>query len=222
MCDVAHLEVGLAPKSPLVHSDAVQQRPFTRPRRCLLLAVSAAVLCLPLLAGPEDGHASAKGAFPGFTGAPGEDDCRHCHDTYSLNPQGGGLMVVGFPETYTPGDTYTITVTLASDSGLRWGFQATALTERRKHAGKFIATDRLTTKVERGFFIPERTYIGHKQAGTFRGHRGSVSWTFDWRAPKRNKGVVTLYVAGNASNDNGNKEGDPIYATRVSSQPPAE
>jgi hypothetical protein len=193
----------------------MRSRPSIRRRigATLVVAVACMVWFVPR------NRAASHGPFPGFTGAPGEDTCRHCHATYALNPTGGALSITGFPETYLPGSTYPVTVTLANDTAARWGFQATVLTERNKRAGKLFASDRARTKVVPGYFITDRVYIEQKAAGSYRGVRGGVSWTFNWQAPKSARGALTIYVSGNAANDNGKSEGDFIYAARASSIP---
>lgn len=168
-------------------------------------------LLVAALSVPWVGYGFSSGAYGGFTGAPGEDTCRHCHDTFPINVAGGLLTVDGFPDVYVPGETYHVTVTLASASGLRWGFQATVLTEKNRPAGKLVLTDRDHTKVVAGIFKTDRRYVEQKQSGSFGGQRDSATWSFDWRAPKKDKGPVTIYVAGNVGNDNGQLTGDLVY-----------
>jgi hypothetical protein len=189
-------------------------------RKTFELTLGAAALLIPALGMRETGIAASGGAFPGFTGAPGEETCRHCHDTFPLNVGDQALRVEGFPETYSPGAIYPVTVSLTSPSGVRWGFQATSVAANsRKGAGRFRATDKAHTKVVEGYFEPSRRYVEQKRAGTYPGQRDGASWSFEWKAPKRDKGPITLYVAGNVSNDNGDRTGDFIYYTEVTSQP---
>ena len=185
-------------------------------RRWVLVILAAGILSLPFL--PRSTSASAKGPFPGFTGAPNEDTCRHCHEGFALNPQGGALAIDGFPETYLPGQRYTVNITLSSDSALRWGFQATALTADNRKAGKLLITDRVRTEKIRGYFITDRIYVQQKKAGSYPGLRGSATWSFDWQAPSTHKGPITMYVTGNAANDNGKTSGDLIYFTTATAQ----
>lgn len=190
-----------------------------RKTKIILALLTFGMLITCLLLSPTEGRASAKGPFPGFSGAPGEETCRHCHTTFPINQAGGELRIDGFPEFYTPGEIYSVTVTLSSNIATRWGFQATSLSEKKKPAGKPIATDKSVTKVVNGIFFPERVYIEQKNAGTYKNQTGSVSWEFDWMAPKRNKGPVTLYVSGNAGNGDGDKTGDRIYFVEAVAQP---
>jgi hypothetical protein len=193
-----------------------------RAKRLTVFGLLGAALALPLLGAGDTGIASSSGPFPGFTGAPGEETCRHCHDTFPINPGGGELRIEGFPETYVPNETYPVTITLESPSGVKWGFQATVLGENRKRAGKVIVTDKDTTKVVAGIFEPNRRYLEQKRAGTFEGQRGAASWEFAWRAPKRAKGVITIHVSGNVANGNGEPTGDFIYYAEKTSLPATE
>lgn len=197
----------------------MEGHPKVRRRKLSAVALFAIAGLVAVLVAPDRGEASASGPFGGFTGAPGEETCRHCHDSFPLNVPGGLLTVSGFPETYVPGVTYAVTVTLTSDSGLAWGFEATVLSSKKRRAGKLIASDPALTKVVPGVFLTSRQYIVQKSAGSYAGQRGSATWTFNWKAPKKYKGPLTLYVAGNVANGNGQNNGDFIYANQVTSQP---
>lgn len=193
--------------------------PMRRGAKLAASTLFAVALVAALGSGPEPGIAASSGAYGGFTGAPGEDTCRHCHDTFPLNSAVGTMTLEGFPETYVPGERYPVTVTLASESGLKWGFQATVLTANGKRVGKLVATDRKLTKVVPGIFFETRSYVEQRGAGSFEGQRGGASWAFDWKAPKRDKGPVTIYVAGNVGNANGDMTGDFIYYLERTAQP---
>jgi hypothetical protein len=136
-----------------------------------------------------------------------------------LNPSGGSIAITGFPDVYEPGQRYSVTVTLASLAAIRWGFQATVLNGRNKRAGKLLETDSAMTKVVRGKIITDRVYVEQTAAGSYRGVRGMVSWTFDWQAPKKARGALTIYVCGNAGNDNSKPTGDLVYFAKITSVP---
>jgi hypothetical protein len=182
--------------------------------------VVRAVLLAGALAAPWAGYGFSSGPYGGFTGAPGEETCRHCHDSFPLNVPGGLLTIEGFPEIYTPGETYHVTVRLTSQSGLRWGFEATVLSAKKRPVGKLLVTDRDHTKLTTGIVLTDRVYVEQKEAGSYGGQREGASWTFDWRAPKKDKGPITIYAAGNAANDNEQKTGDFIYSAEATAQPP--
>jgi hypothetical protein len=183
------------------------------------LVVVAAALALSLAGAHHPGLAFSSGAYGGFSGAPGEDTCRHCHDSFPLNAGGGLLTIEGFPEIYAPGETYHVTVSLGNPSARDWGFQATVLTDAKKRAGRIVLTDREHTKVVPGIFMLDRLYVEQKEAGHFDGQTGGATWSFDWRAPKKDKGPITIYVCGNAGNDNDKPTGDFIYAVQQTAEP---
>jgi hypothetical protein len=178
-------------------------------------------LLIGALSVPWVGYGFSSGAYGGFSGAPGEETCRHCHKSFPLNVGGGLLTVEGFPDVYAPGETYAVTVTLSNPTALDWGFQATVLNEGAKPIGKLIVTDREHTKIVPGIFKLDRRYVEQKKAGHFDDQRDSATWTFAWRAPKKPRGPITIYVSGNAGNDNDKATGDFVYAAQKTAQPGA-
>jgi hypothetical protein len=169
-------------------------------------------------------------AFPGlppdgFSGAPGEQTCAACHNTFALNSGSGQVQIVA-PSTYEPGMTYHIAVQSSSQDPSRkiWGFELTVLTRNDSPAGELQATGSLTEVVSNGSPFPGRQYMEHTQAGNFAGRTGGVTWTFDWVAPSTDAGPVTFYGAFNQGNDDGTDFGDQIYTTsqtvQSQSQPP--
>ena len=168
------------------------------------IAMPLAAVCL-LLAGPA--FAFSSGPNDGLTGAPGENTCTQCHGSFPLNSGDGSLGVSGFPAEYTPGETYSLTVTLDDPQALRWGFELTLLEAGGASAGAITVTDSGTQSSTSG----DRDYLKHNASGTYPGSTGSASWQFDWQAPEAGAGDLTLYVAGNAANNNFSTSGDYIY-----------
>src|SRR5215510_6416227 len=73
-------------------------------------------------------QAFSSGPPAGYTGAPQEEPeaCAECH----VPPDAGtGKITITAPQTYVPGQTYSITVTHqnADLTRLRWGFELTVL-----------------------------------------------------------------------------------------------
>lgn len=165
------------------------------------LIVSVMVgLLIPLIAGAYSGNPPN-----GKTGAPGESTCRDCHSSYSLN-SGDGHFEIETPESYLPGETYSITVRLSDPGQRRWGFQI-----RPYEGGECTVSDPSHTRVER---VGNNWYVEHTSSGTYPGTpNGPVEWQFDWTAPDVEE--VTFYAAGNAANHNNNTGGDYIYTTRA-------
>lgn len=159
--------------------------------------------------------AHSAGAPPGMTGAPPGTNCTSCHGG-SPNT-GGGNVRVEFPSgtTYTPGATYKLHIVLTDANARRWGFEVTARrgTDRLTLAGMLAADNPATMQSAPGGSPGE--YITHTAQGTAQGTTGSNSWDVNWTAPAAGSGPVTIFVAGNAANGNGNNQGDLIYTSSL-------
>jgi glucose/arabinose dehydrogenase len=180
----------------------------------LFAAGTAALLFTNNLANP---HARAYSSGPpaGFTHAPGELDCADCH---TVPAESTGTLTLGVPQSYTPGQTYDITVahSTADPTRVRWGFEMTALDAADERAGSFAPADELTRVISGEGPFPGREYVEHTTGGTFPGRQNGASWTFRWTAPNEDVGPVTFYVAGNQANGDGSSAGDNIYFTFAS------
>lgn len=154
-------------------------------------------------------HKSTSGSPGGKTGAPGDGTCTDCH---SGTVQSGAAMntvtiadLGGQVTSYTPGQTYAVNVTMASNS-TKNGFEIVALTPSNTQAGTVAAVDAINTKtVSSG----GKTRITHKTAGS-----ALTSWSFSWTAPATNVGDVTFYLATNETNSNNGSGGDVIYTSQ--------
>jgi hypothetical protein len=159
--------------------------------------------------------ARSAGAPAGMTGAPPGTNCTSCHGG-SPNT-GGGNVRVEFPSgtTYTPGATYKLHIVLTDANAQRWGFEVTARrgTDRLTLAGMLAVDNPATTQSAPGGNAGE--YITHTAQGTAQGTTGSNSWDVNWTAPAAGSGPVTIFVAGNAANGNGNNQGDLIYTSSL-------
>ena len=151
------------------------------------------------------------------TGAPNEGTCvtAGCHIGNALNTAGGSLMLTT-PDTYEPGEVYTIIVNLERAGQSKWGFQMTALDADGARAGTFAVDAAANTQVSEA---NSKQYIKHTAAGTAGGNDAN-SWEFEWTAPDTDIGPITFYAAGNASNGNFNPIDDYIYAAQEESTPP--
>ena len=173
----------------------------------LLFFVATSSSVFGLTAGPPDEK----------TGAFNEDTCvtAGCHTGNALNTVGGSLMLTT-PDTYEPGEVYTIIVNLERTGQSKWGFQMTALDADGVRAGTFAADDAANTQISEA---NSKQYIKHTAAGTA-GANDANSWEFEWTAPDTDVGPITFYAAGNASNGNFNPIDDYIYTAQEESTPP--
>ncbi|QQS47129.1 MAG: hypothetical protein IPM66_00180 [Acidobacteriota bacterium] len=175
------------------------------------------LVCLFLLAVYEMSgspvSANRLGPIASVTGAPGESTCADCHGG---GPIGGTLAISGLPQSYTPGQDVTVTVTLTQAGRTRFGFQLTAIDSSGKQAGTLTTNDNNTQLQSAQVQGNTRQYINHTTSGTNPVQAGVGQWTFTWKAPATDIGQVTFYVAGNAANNNGASSGDTIYTTSTS------
>ncbi|UCE18049.1 MAG: hypothetical protein JSV84_14470 [Gemmatimonadota bacterium] len=148
---------------------------------------------------------------------PSRMTCTQCHDSFALNSGDGMLSIDNVPDIYTPGETYTITVTLSDPGQSRWGFELTTLDDDNAQAGTIVVTEDTNTQLsDNSGSNPD--YIKQRSAGTFAGtNDGPVSWTFDWTAPLTDVGEVTFYASGNAANNNESTSGDYVYTASATS-----
>jgi hypothetical protein len=157
---------------------------------------------------PAVGFSFSAGAPDSYTGAPGEETCLTCHDTFPLN-SGPGTLTIAAPAEYQAGETYEITVTLEHTGQTRWGFEFTPL-----DIGTCAITDPTNTQQSAS---GGNCYVKQTAQGTYNGDGGPVSWSFDWSAPADPPDDVTFYAAGNAADGGGTTSGDYVYTSTATS-----
>ena len=164
-------------------------------------------------------HAYAEGAPPGFSGGFKEDSCHACHFHAEPNSAAGRVTIEGLPATFTPGQRYTLTITLTRAGMKRAGFQLAArFKDGGAQAGTLApgAADGERVKVETSGGVQ---YAGQKRAGSSAGADDAVRWTLEWTAPDRG-GSVMFHVAANAADGNESADGDFVYTATGESIPP--
>jgi PKD repeat protein len=147
------------------------------------------------------------------SGAPGENNCTQCHSG-TLNSGGGSVSILfnNGQNSYTPGQVYPISVTVADPIRTRMGFQVTALQGATgPTVGTFTLTNTNNTSSQSATVSGNaRTYVSHKNANTT-----TSTWTFNWTAPASAISSVTFYVCGNATDNNGQTSSDRAYTTTL-------
>ena len=168
--------------------------------------LTAFVLCLSGVLFLSADFLSSGQAPEGYTGAGGVT-CQGCHAGNSLNASGGSLTINGLPDTYTPGTTYTFSVTITHGaSRSKWGFAVKAIGSTNASVGSFS-----TTNTNAGLIGEE---IGHINAPS----QSGSTYTFNnlrWTAPanpQSTEQTVRFFAVGNAANGSGSS-GDFIYTT---------
>lgn len=137
-------------------------------------------------------HSDPGGAPASNTGAPratsgNETTCAQsgCHGS-SLNsgPHSIALSIGGDSSAFTPGQSYSITVSIVNPTGTAAGFQLVCLDPNRANCGSFTAGT--GNKVISG---SGRSYLTHT-------NRNRRFWTFTWNAPMMAPDSVTFYFSG--------------------------
>lgn len=155
-------------------------------------------------------HIQGGGGQPGFTGAPGENNCTQCH--VSANGVQDGVsenalsLFDGLTQVteYVPGTTYIVNLDMVSNPAVS-GFSATVLDANTAMAGTLVGSSFGATQDFTN--VPgTRTYVSHISSAS-----PSTFWTWNWTAPTAGTGAVTFYVATNAANGNNQQSGDVIY-----------
>ena len=186
-------------------------------------------------------YAYEYGPDPGFSGAPGDnptgciDPSLGCHAGTPNSGKGSVKIVASGGTTYVPGQTQTITVTVADPTEKKYGFQLTARANsnpKTTQAGLLIpgsdgytqvlcadGTDApasgCTTKNGGTLEWIEHTLTGYYSSAT----PPSYTYKFSWTPPATNIGAVTLYAAGNAVTGNLVVTGTETYLTSLQLSP---
>lgn len=150
---------------------------------------------------------------PGKTGSPGENTCRECHNSYALNSGGGSITIqnTNMPNNqYTPGQTYTMSVTVSRAGTNLFGVGIEALTSSNQNGGTLNITDAVSTQIKSALITGvNRSNIVHQLNGG--AGSGSKVFNFSWTAPAAGTGPVTFYYCGVAANSGGTALLDYVY-----------
>lgn len=150
------------------------------------------------------------GAPAGTTNASGETTCAtntFCHNA-TPNAGSGGTVLVPMEDLsagYVPGTTYTIMPYVNQTGSAKIGFQTVALLSSGQGAGSVTITN---TKTQLNT-NDGKEYVTHTASGTT--GIALMDWMYEWTAPAAGSGIVTIYGAFIASNNNGSASGDSIY-----------
>jgi hypothetical protein len=143
------------------------------------------------------------------TGAPGESTCSTASGCHTGGTFVGTVSISGVPDTVVANQTYTLTLTNASNA-VRAGFQLTSWDGANAMSGTLTAG----TGVSIGSGTAGKKYARQSAPKLLSG--GSTSWTFTWKAPATASGnKITFYFASLCANNNNGKTGDnAIIANR--------
>ncbi len=147
----------------------------------------------------------------GSTGAPGESNCTSCHSGTAVSNSSNVLVYSNMTNgQYIPDSTYQIILRAVKSGCVRWGFETTMLNTNAS-PGKLgllqVPTGATAIQLNSG----TRDYISQTNSGSSSLYTDSTDWIFNWKAPSTLSGDAKLYIAVNASNNNGNDQGDQIH-----------
>ena len=180
----------------------------------LLLWSSFAIAGICILTSASSDYDNPTGKA-GVSGAPGEGTCADsgCHSSYALNSGTGSVTISSADLTnwnYVPGNTYTISVTVAQTNIGLFGLCFEALKPSGDNAGTLVAGTGTQIKTKTVGGVVRRSITHNTNTGA---SSNSHTFTFTWNAPATDEGAIMFYVSGMASNGNGNTAGDRIYTS---------
>ncbi|MBK9733944.1 MAG: T9SS type A sorting domain-containing protein [Saprospiraceae bacterium] len=150
---------------------------------------------------------NSSGVPQAVSGAPGEANSKSCTNCH--NPGGNFNPTIGLevmnPDstlvtTYVPGKNYIVRITVKAENNPKsYGFQMVCLTQNNNQ--DMGVWSGLGDKVRQRTILA-RKYLGQSAAKT------NGIFTANWKAPDTDKGSINFYIAGLASNQNGNTSGD--------------
>lgn len=148
----------------------------------------------------------------GTTGAPGEQSCSVCHNSFAPNSGKGQVAITGLPREYVAGMTYDLTVFLADPESTRWSFELTILDGRGVSVGNLVSADE-TLAVVKSMPVgsASRDYLVPTIAGNFTGRIDVSMWQFRWTAPAQDAGNITFHLIGVACDTDDTPRGDDVY-----------
>jgi hypothetical protein len=157
--------------------------------------------------------AFSTGPDPGVNGIFGPTCSQSgCHVGNPVN-SGGSVMIDGLPSQWTPGQTYTLNITVSRASQRAFGFQLSAVADSSTQQAGALA-------VGAGMKIVSGGGIQFAEHSVPRSGSGSATFAVNWTAPAdASTGTVRFNVAGNAANGNGFPDGDFIYTNSYKISP---
>lgn len=150
----------------------------------------------------------------GYTGAPPSGNtCASSQGGCHSGGSGTGMVTItGLPSTVTPNTVYPLTVTVERTNNITQvaGIQMVAQQSNNSNAGTMTNAGPFSTVQ----FSGGKYYFEHTSPVSYSGN--TATFTVDWTAPASSNGAITLYVAANLADDNGNSNGDAVVTSTAS------
>ncbi|MBI4472992.1 MAG: hypothetical protein HY646_10015 [Acidobacteria bacterium] len=149
-----------------------------------------------------------------------------CHTGASPNSSGGSVTLSGLPSTWTPGQTYSLSVTIARTGQRVFGFQLSAVTDSTSQQAGTLAAGNSRVQVVCGDSRGRQVNCSTTGAVQFAEHVNAQlvtsTYSVNWTAPSSASiGTVRFNVAGNAANGDNSNQGDFIYTSVARVEPGA-
>ncbi len=177
--------------------------------------------CFLVLTLPLTVIASSIEVPPAHTGGFGEPDCTACHFDNELRHESSNLALVGLPETYRPGATYTLEVRLVDPHMRAGAFLLSARAAGTDPCGSSVGTlkpaDARTEALIAG--SPPVEYLRSLSTSVTLHPPRTGLWTFTWTAAEDGVSVVVFHLAANAGNGDESPLGDHIYRLEIRLRP---
>lgn len=149
-----------------------------------------------------------------------------CHTGASVNSSGGSVTLSGLPATWTPGQTYSLSVTIARTGQRVFGFQLSAVTDSTSQQAGTLAAGNSRVQVVCSDSRGRQIICSTAGAVQFAQHTNAQlvtsTYSVNWTAPSSASiGTVRFNVAGNAANGDNSNQGDFIYTSVARVEPAA-
>ncbi len=190
------------------------------PRNAAAVLVATGTAVALIGAGVPSSGRHVVGPPTARTGGFGEATCVECHLEFPPNLPGGRLMLLGVPDAFEPGRTYTLTVRLESEEMVRAGFEMAVRFQNGEQSGYPAGDlrpldDRTAVTADSVTAVP---YGHHTRAGTSVADPFAATWSMTWSAPSV-RGDVVFHVAANSANGDDSPLGDLVYTAVTHTSP---
>lgn len=149
------------------------------------------------------------GPPPGFSGGFGEPGCDGCHFGGPVDDGVGKLTIDGIGDSYTPGASYSISVSLTRPGMKLAGFQITTrFAANGDQAGELVVGPSHDQAI--GITVDRNVQYLFQRANGATPVGDSLRWTFRWTAPASG-GTILVSASANAANGDDATSGDYVY-----------
>jgi hypothetical protein len=129
--------------------------------------------------------------------------CTSCHNGSAVSG-GNHVSITGLPNSYTPGDTYNLTINFIASSARGYGFQM-AVKDSSSFSGS-LNTNHAGTRIDSNYFEHTRRISDN-------------TVNFTWTAPTSSAGDITFFLSALATGGSYGTSGDTTYIVSETIQP---